>query len=290
MALLPPFAYTLTQGFGPSALSIEPAGYGSPDKQQGSFAAIAGWTRYSHFHPALDLAAPKGTPILASEDGVVTQAGLDAGLSLRVQIRPGVTYSHSHCNSLLVKVGDSVKRGQQIATVGMTGLATGPHSHFWVGFGAGSGMLYQNPLRFLPGGDLVNDPRITSEDTVLIPPASYTKIGNKRTSVIASPSANFREDRFTVSAVIKPFPTGTVFFPVASASDGTNAGGATPTTWYGGLLYSDHPPTGVRFGWFHSSVVGPLMDVVVPIDSAAAVARAVAPLNTRITNAKAALG
>jgi murein DD-endopeptidase MepM/ murein hydrolase activator NlpD len=162
MALLPPVPNArLTQAFGPSQLSIEPHMFASATKA--AFLAEAGMTFHDHFHPALDLAAPEGTEILASEAGEVVFSGFDnsgGGNKVQVEIKPNVSYSSNHCSSLLVKTGAQVTRGQPIAKVGHTGLATGNHNHFWVGIDEiVSGVLrhnYHNPALFLPGGALAD--------------------------------------------------------------------------------------------------------------------------------------
>ena len=252
MALGIPFKYVLTQGFGPSTLSVEPAMYMSPDGQQACYAALPGWTRYTDFHPALDLAAPAGTPILASEAGTCTEAGNAAGLSLRIEIRPGVFYSHSHCSVLLVKEGDHVARDQVIAKVGMTGLATGNHSHFWVGTNTINGMIFLNPLRFLPGGDLANDPRIKplgAED--MIQGTSPVAVTNRKTTVLGN-LTNFRGDPSTTNAPLAAFPAATPFEPDYMVGGQSVSGSAF---WYAGFL----PVAGrLTLGYLHVATVGPL--------------------------------
>lgn len=163
MALLPPIpGARLTQGFGPSRLSVEPAMFASE--------TVAYWQDrpgldfYPHFHPAQDLAAPLGTPILASEAGVIDFAGIvyvdgrpnGGGLVVRLKIRDNVWIEHSHCSSYPLPVGRSVARGAVIARVGSTGLATGDHDHWsvlrrLVNQGVATTYMY-DPAIFLPGG------------------------------------------------------------------------------------------------------------------------------------------
>lgn len=124
-------------------------------------------------------------------------------------------------------------------------------------------------------------------DMVPIPPGKFVMLANKKTSVITTGNANFRAERLTSAPILKPYPPGTAFTPLMQADDGTAAGGATPTRWFGGFGIND---AGFAiFGWFHSSVLGPLVDTAPPADCSAQVTAAVAPLNVKIANAQAAL-
>jgi murein DD-endopeptidase MepM/ murein hydrolase activator NlpD len=88
--------------------------------------------RARDFHPGLDIAAAKGTPILSAADGVVTYAGYRKGYGKTVILDHGfgMTTRYGHASELLVKKGETVKRGAQIARVGSTGRSTGPHLHY----------------------------------------------------------------------------------------------------------------------------------------------------------------
>ena len=89
--------------------------------------------RYT-MHEGLDFAAPPGTPIVAATGGVVTEARRLPGYGNTVEIDhgDGVTTRYAHAQSLLVRRGDLVARGQPVATVGTSGRSTGPHLHFEV--------------------------------------------------------------------------------------------------------------------------------------------------------------
>lgn len=84
------------------------------------------------FHLGEDIAAPTGTPIQATNDGLVVLAGhypIKGGLTI-VDHGAGVTSRYYHQSAILVKAGDVVLRGQAIGEVGSTGLSTGPHLHW----------------------------------------------------------------------------------------------------------------------------------------------------------------
>jgi murein DD-endopeptidase MepM/ murein hydrolase activator NlpD len=85
-------------------------------------------------HWGLDIGAPRGTDILASADGVVSYTGWNRGYGLCLDIDHGFGFKtrYAHCNCILVKKGDFVKRSQVIATIGDTGRTTCPHLHYEV--------------------------------------------------------------------------------------------------------------------------------------------------------------
>jgi murein DD-endopeptidase MepM/ murein hydrolase activator NlpD len=86
------------------------------------------------FHPGLDFAGKKGSEVLAVADGVVIWSGPRGGYGNLVEIDHGHGYvtRYGHNQKNLVKVGDTVKKGQEIALMGSTGHSTGPHVHFEV--------------------------------------------------------------------------------------------------------------------------------------------------------------
>lgn len=85
-------------------------------------------------HHGVDIAAPKGTPIYAAAKGRVTRAGWMVGYGLTVEIDHGHGYStlYGHASKLVAKVGQEVQRGEVIAQVGSTGIATASHVHYEV--------------------------------------------------------------------------------------------------------------------------------------------------------------
>jgi murein DD-endopeptidase MepM/ murein hydrolase activator NlpD len=105
--------------------------------------------RQGRVHEGIDLAAPTGTPILAARDGSVLYAG-DAvrgyGNMVVLQHDQDLLTVYAHNSLVLVRIGDRVRAGQEIARVGQSGRATAPHLHFEVR----KGQVPQDPLSFLP--------------------------------------------------------------------------------------------------------------------------------------------
>jgi murein DD-endopeptidase MepM/ murein hydrolase activator NlpD len=88
------------------------------------------------YHAGTDIAAPLGTPIRAVADGRVIESGPKGtyGNAVVVQTENGRKMLYAHNNQNFVQIGDWVSQGEQIAEVGATGRATGPHVHFEVKF------------------------------------------------------------------------------------------------------------------------------------------------------------
>jgi murein DD-endopeptidase MepM/ murein hydrolase activator NlpD len=99
------------------------------------------------FHEGIDFPAEVGTVIEAAASGKVTVAEVNpaSGKMIEIDHGNGLVSVYAHCSALLVKEGDLVVRGQQIARVGSTGRSTGPHLHFEVRLNG----VPQNPARFL---------------------------------------------------------------------------------------------------------------------------------------------
>ena len=91
---------------------------------------------YNKMHRGTDFAAPMGTPIMASGDGVVKKAGWCGGGGNCVKIKHNSTYQtvYAHMSKFArgIKTGVRVKQGQTIGYVGSTGKSTGPHLHYEV--------------------------------------------------------------------------------------------------------------------------------------------------------------
>ena len=109
--------------------------------------ASAYGSRGGRRHTGVDLRAPKGTPIFAASEGVVTFSGYAGGLGNLVKISHGggVETWYSHCDTMSVSIGDTVSKGQTIATVGSTGNARGYHLHFEVRVNG----VPQNPMSYI---------------------------------------------------------------------------------------------------------------------------------------------
>jgi murein DD-endopeptidase MepM/ murein hydrolase activator NlpD len=107
----------ISQGFGCTSFSFEPVDLACPG---------------GHWHSGIDLAAARGTPVVATLPGVVTVIVSATGYGLHVIIDHGGGLSslYGHLNTVVVLSGDDVDAGQIIGTVGSTGNATGPHLHF----------------------------------------------------------------------------------------------------------------------------------------------------------------
>lgn len=99
------------------------------------------------FHSGLDIANKRGTEIYALADGIVTWSGTMSAYGQMIEVDHGTGYHtrYAHAHSLLVKVGDRVKKGQLIALMGATGRASGPHLHFEVRHNGKA----QDPLNYI---------------------------------------------------------------------------------------------------------------------------------------------
>jgi murein DD-endopeptidase MepM/ murein hydrolase activator NlpD len=108
------------------------------------------FTGHQSAHEGVDVAARFGSPIYATGDGVVNHAGEKSGYGLVVEVThdASLVTRYAHASAVLVKVGDRVKRGDEIARVGTTGRSTGPHLHFEVLYNGQAA----NPTRYLHQG------------------------------------------------------------------------------------------------------------------------------------------
>jgi len=107
---------------------------------------------YKRAHLGIDLAAPKGTPIYAAQDGVIIYVGRDFkgyGRMIMLEGKHGFASLYAHLSKASVRQGQQVKKGFLIGAMGRTGRATGVHLHFEIRKDRGP----VDPLNFLPNGD-----------------------------------------------------------------------------------------------------------------------------------------
>ena len=106
-------------------------------------------------HEGIDVTAPLGTPIEAPAAGVVRDAGWESGYGNTIVIDHGfgTVTKFAHASKILVREGQRVSRGQRIALVGNTGLATGPHLHYEVHVNGRA----VDPLRYVLPEHVVTD-------------------------------------------------------------------------------------------------------------------------------------
>lgn len=100
-------------------------------------------------HRGMDLAAPYGTPIVATMDGTVVASGSHGGYGLLIALEnaSGVETRYGHMSRQVVSQGQQVHKGDVIGYVGSTGNSTGPHVHYEIRVGGEA----INPARFLHG-------------------------------------------------------------------------------------------------------------------------------------------
>jgi murein DD-endopeptidase MepM/ murein hydrolase activator NlpD len=98
-------------------------------------------------HRGVDFAAPLGTPLYATADGVVTKAGWNSGYGRMVSIKHdfGIETRYAHMSKIRVKVGQKVSRGDRIGDMGSSGRSTGVHLHYEVRVGGKS----VNPMIYI---------------------------------------------------------------------------------------------------------------------------------------------
>jgi murein DD-endopeptidase MepM/ murein hydrolase activator NlpD len=116
----------------------------------GTLLSEFGTTGRGQHNDGINIAVPKGTPVLAAQDGVVAYSGNELrgfGNLLLVKHADGWMTAYAHNDTLLVKRGDTVRRGQQIAKSGDSGGVAQPQLHFEVRHGTRA----VDPMTFLGG-------------------------------------------------------------------------------------------------------------------------------------------
>jgi len=124
---------------------VAEGGWGWPAR--GSVTSGFGY-RWGRLHAGIDIGAPTGAPIYAARGGVVSYAGVMGGYGniIVVDHGNGMTTRYAHQSALGANVGQTVRVGDRIGSVGSTGNSTGPHLHFEVRINDGP----QNPIGYLP--------------------------------------------------------------------------------------------------------------------------------------------
>ncbi len=111
---------------------------------------------YNKMHKGTDFAAPEGTPIMASGDGVIIKAAWCGGGGNCIKIKHNSTYTtvYAHLSKFasVARKGNRVKQGQTIGYVGSTGKSTGPHLHYEVIF---NGTRINSQTLKLPSGKIL---------------------------------------------------------------------------------------------------------------------------------------
>jgi len=118
----------------------------------GEITSLFGERRRGYIHKGLDIANNTGTSIQATASGTVIFAGWHGGYGRKIIIYHGFDYTtvYAHLSKIYVEVGETVKQGDIIGTMGNTGHSTGPHLHYEVQING----VPKNPMDFLP--DVIN--------------------------------------------------------------------------------------------------------------------------------------
>ncbi len=130
-------------------LAVEKLPYSHPVQSAHRFTSGYG-RRWGRMHYGSDFAAPHGTPIYATADGVVTKAGWASGYGRLIKIKHdfGIETRYAHLSKIRVKVGQKVSRGERIGDMGNTGRSTGTHLHYEIRVNGNA----VNPMKYLKAG------------------------------------------------------------------------------------------------------------------------------------------
>ena len=126
--------------------AAQKAPFASPLKDSFRFTSGFGY-RWGRLHAGTDFAAPHGTPIYATADGVVIHAGWQSGYGnlVKIQHEFGIETRYAHMSKIRVKKGQRVSRGSRIGDMGNTGRSTGTHLHYEVRVGGNA----VNPMTYI---------------------------------------------------------------------------------------------------------------------------------------------
>lgn len=127
-------------------IAAQKAPFASPLKSAFRYTSGFG-RRWGRMHKGTDFAAPHGTDIFSTADGVVVHAGWQSGYGqlIKIQHEFGIETRYAHLSKIRVKVGQRVSRGQHIGDMGNTGRSTGTHLHYEVRVGG----VAVNPMIYL---------------------------------------------------------------------------------------------------------------------------------------------
>ena len=130
-------------------IAAEKAPFDVPVKAAYRFTSGFG-KRWGRMHEGTDFAAPIGTPVYATADGVVVSAGWASGYGrlIKIQHEFGIETRYAHLNAIKVNVGQRVSRGDRIGDMGNSGRSTGPHLHYEVRVGGNA----VNPMNYIRAG------------------------------------------------------------------------------------------------------------------------------------------
>lgn len=111
----------------------------------------------TEYHKGQDIAAPMGTPVIATADGTIIVAGWQRGYGWVVYIDhgSGITTRYGHLSRIDVELGQTIRRGEQLGLVGSTGRSTGPHLHYEVRING----TPVSPLLYLPAQNALSSAR-----------------------------------------------------------------------------------------------------------------------------------
>ena len=148
------YVYTMAAPPENASLEMRNLGFDHCTPVPGTLSSTFGWREHpieggNKFHYGVDLAADTGTDIVAFADGEVYATGESSTLGKYIMLRHagGYVTLYGHC-SRVTATGGAVSKGDKIAEVGATGLATGPHLHFELH----DGELYLNPIYYVEVG------------------------------------------------------------------------------------------------------------------------------------------
>jgi murein DD-endopeptidase MepM/ murein hydrolase activator NlpD len=221
-------------------------------------------------HGGVDIGNGKcGEPLLAMSDGKITLAGKVPGSDALIirgidPAHPELEWAVAHCATITVKVGQQVKCGQRIGTLGKTGT-TACHCHIGLKIKGVSADVW-------PYLD-------QNQENEMISAPVIARITNRECSTNAASGVKFRADPSTAKPELLILPAATVLQPDFAVTGQVVAGTAQ---WYSAMFNVSAKPTR---GYFHESTVTPLVPVEAA-DCTDAVTKATTPLQVKIDAAR----